>query len=64
MLEDTIKGGATMQKTKMICTMGPACDSVDILRDMIQEGMTVARLNMAHGELEDHATRIRNIVWR
>lgn len=50
-----------MLKTKIICTMGPACDSIDLLKSMIQEGMTVARLNMAHGELEDHVTRIRNI---
>ncbi|MCG7386924.1 pyruvate kinase [Paenibacillus sp. ACRRY] len=50
-----------MLKTKIICTMGPACDSIETLKVMIQEGMTVARLNMAHGELEDHVTRINNI---
>lgn len=50
-----------MLKTKIICTMGPACDSIELLKVMIQEGMTVARLNMAHGELEDHVTRINNI---
>ncbi|WP_342553831.1 pyruvate kinase [Paenibacillus sp. FSL R7-0652] len=50
-----------MLKTKIICTMGPACDSIETLKIMIQEGMTVARLNMAHGELEDHVGRINNI---
>lgn len=50
-----------MLKTKIICTMGPACDSIELLKNMIQEGMTVARLNMAHGEPEDHVTRIRNV---
>ncbi|MGG4145788.1 pyruvate kinase [Paenibacillus algorifonticola] len=50
-----------MRKTKIVCTMGPACDSVDILREMIRSGMNVARLNMAHGELEDHAGRIERI---
>jgi pyruvate kinase len=50
-----------MQKTKIICTMGPSCDSVDILKEMILAGMTVARLNMAHGELEDHVKRIENV---
>ncbi|MCK6078961.1 pyruvate kinase [Paenibacillus silvae] len=50
-----------MLKTKIICTMGPACDSIETLKVMIQEGMTVARLNMAHGELEDHVNRINNI---
>ncbi|KQN96264.1 pyruvate kinase [Paenibacillus sp. Leaf72] len=50
-----------MRKTKIVCTMGPACDSVDTLREMIRSGMNVARLNMAHGELEDHARRIERI---
>ena len=50
-----------MLKTKIICTMGPACDSIETLKDMITAGMTVARLNMAHGELEDHIQRIHNV---
>ncbi|HEY2491758.1 MAG TPA: pyruvate kinase [Paenibacillus sp.] len=50
-----------MLKTKIICTMGPACDSVSVLKEMIQAGMTVGRLNMAHGELEDHVKRIANV---
>src|SRR3569832_97724 len=50
-----------MRRTKIVCTMGPACDSVDILKDMMNEGMNVARLNMAHGELEDHSDRIAKI---
>ncbi len=50
-----------MLRTKIICTMGPACDSIDMLKEMIKAGMTVARLNMAHGELEDHVMRIRNV---
>ncbi|WP_017813941.1 MULTISPECIES: pyruvate kinase [Paenibacillus] len=50
-----------MLRTKIICTMGPACDSIEMLKEMIQAGMTVARLNMAHGELEDHVMRIRNV---
>lgn len=50
-----------MLRTKIICTMGPACDSIDMLKEMIKAGMTVARLNMAHGELEDHVMRINNV---
>ncbi|MGM0881781.1 MAG: pyruvate kinase [Bacillota bacterium] len=50
-----------MQKTKIICTMGPACDSVSTIKEMIKAGMTVGRLNMAHGELEDHIKRMENI---
>ncbi|MEI7024903.1 pyruvate kinase [Paenibacillus sp. y28] len=50
-----------MRKTKIICTMGPACDSVPILKDLIHAGMSVARMNMAHGDLDQHAGRIRNV---
>lgn len=50
-----------MLRTKIICTIGPASESVPVLKEMIAAGMTVARLNMAHGELEEHSARIRNI---
>ncbi|MCI3920388.1 pyruvate kinase [Paenibacillus sp. TRM 82003] len=49
------------RKTKILCTLGPACDSVETLREMMRAGMTAARLNMAHGELEEHADRIRRV---
>ncbi|MFD0587500.1 pyruvate kinase [Paenibacillus sp. GCM10027627] len=47
-----------MSLTKIVCTMGPSSNSVSILKQMMQEGMNVARLNMAHGELSDHSNRI------
>lgn len=47
-----------MKKTQIVCTMGPACLSASILEEMIEAGMNVARLNLAHGELEDHRQRI------
>lgn len=50
-----------MRKTKILCTLGPACDTVDTLREMMRSGMAAARLNMAHGELEEHAERIRKV---
>lgn len=50
-----------MLRTKIICTLGPACDTVETLKEMIHAGMTVARLNMAHGDLEEHAGRIRRL---
>ncbi|MWC27085.1 pyruvate kinase [Paenibacillus sp. MMS18-CY102] len=50
-----------MRRTKIVCTMGPACEAVDTLKEMMNEGMNVARLNMAHGELEDHSDRIAKI---
>jgi pyruvate kinase len=50
-----------MLKRKILCTMGPSCDSIAVLKEMIRAGMNIARLNMAHGELEEHKDRIRNI---
>lgn len=50
-----------MRKTKIICTMGPACDSVSTLKELIGAGMSVARLNMAHGDLDEHRGRIQRV---
>ncbi|WP_282941141.1 pyruvate kinase [Paenibacillus sp. RC67] len=49
------------RKTKILCTMGPACDSVETLKELIRSGMNGARINMAHGELSDHAGRIARV---
>ena len=47
-----------MRKTKIVCTIGPACDSYDTLVGMCKAGMNVARLNFSHGTYEDHQRRI------
>ena len=44
--------------TKVVATMGPACNDEAILRDMFHAGMNVARLNMSHGEHADHLARL------
>ncbi|MGN1347711.1 MAG: pyruvate kinase [Acutalibacteraceae bacterium] len=43
-----------MRKTKIICTMGPACNSEEKIRDLCLAGMNVARLNFSHGSHEEH----------
>ena len=47
--------------TKIVCTIGPASDSLPTLKEMIKKGMNVARLNLAHGTPEEHRARIERI---
>jgi pyruvate kinase len=48
-------------RTKIVCTIGPASRSPEVLRDLIRAGMSVARLNFSHGELEEHEENIVRI---
>lgn len=50
-----------MRKTKIICTMGPATDDIEVLKEMIHAGMNVARFNFSHGSHDEHLQRI-NLV--
>ncbi len=50
-----------MLRAKIVCTIGPASEDVVILRQLIEAGMTVARLNMSHGTHADHRRRIERI---
>ncbi len=47
-----------MRKTKIVCTIGPACNNEEALTRMCQAGMNVARLNFSHGTHEDHKKNI------
>ncbi|MEE0946056.1 MAG: pyruvate kinase [Acutalibacteraceae bacterium] len=47
-----------MRKTKIICTIGPACTDETILKEMCLNGMNVARMNFSHNTYEEHKQRI------
>jgi pyruvate kinase len=50
-----------LRRAKIICTIGPACDSEEIIRDLMRTGMDVARLNFSHGTHAEHASRIQRL---
>ncbi|RKW35815.1 MAG: pyruvate kinase, partial [Lachnospiraceae bacterium] len=50
-----------MRKTKIICTIGPASESEDMIRELCKAGMNVARLNFSHGSHEEHKARVETI---
>ncbi len=50
-----------MPRTRIVCTLGPATDSDEILRDLIRAGMNVARLNFSHGTRDEHAARVERV---
>jgi pyruvate kinase len=52
---------AHSNKTKVICTIGPASDSPQVLEQLISAGMNIARLNFSHGDFSVHAETIRRI---
>ena len=51
----------SMRKTKIVCTIGPACSDEETLKGMCLAGMNVARLNFSHGTHEEHQKRIDRI---
>jgi len=50
-----------VRRAKIICTVGPACNSEDILRDLMRRGMDVARLNFSHGSHEEHGRVVQRL---
>ena len=50
-----------MKKTKIVCTIGPKTESVEMLTKLANAGMNVMRLNFSHGDFEEHGQRITNL---
>ncbi|MCQ4922330.1 pyruvate kinase [Tissierella carlieri] len=50
-----------MKKTKIVCTIGPASESENVLKELFVNGLNVCRLNFSHGSHEEHKRRIDNI---
>ncbi|MCL2777111.1 MAG: pyruvate kinase [Polyangiaceae bacterium] len=51
----------SIRRSKLICTLGPASDSVEKLKSLIDAGMDVARFNFSHGSHEEHAARLNKL---
>ncbi len=49
------------RKTKIICTIGPASESQEMMTKLVENGMNIIRLNFSHGDYEEHGKRISNI---
>ena len=47
-----------MRRAKIVCTMGPAVDSPEKVKELIAAGMNMARLNLSHGSNDEHQSRL------
>src|SRR5512139_2526042 len=47
-----------IRRAKIVCTLGPACDSPDVLGKLLEAGLDVARFNFSHGSHAEHAARL------
>lgn len=54
-------GLTSFRRTKIICTLGPSVDDENILRQLIEAGMDIARVNFSHGTHEEHKKRIERL---
>src|SRR5208282_4791788 len=55
------RAGAPSRRAKIICTIGPSCNTEALLRDLMRLGMDVARLNFSHGSHPEHARNIERL---
>ena len=50
-----------MLRTKIVCTLGPASSSPEVIEAMVESGLSMARLNMSHADQETHALSLIHI---
>ena len=50
-----------MKKTKIVCTIGPASETTEVLEQLIKSGMNVMRLNFSHGDHEEHLAKVKTL---
>ena len=53
-----------MKKTKIVCTLGPASSTKEVISKMYDAGMNVCRINFSHGTHQEHAEKIKIIKER
>ncbi|MGA1987027.1 MAG: pyruvate kinase [Candidatus Sulfotelmatobacter sp.] len=56
-----VASGSALRRAKIICTIGPACNTEPAMRDLLRLGMDIARLNFSHGTHDDHAHNIQRL---
>ena len=64
---EALGGNPAVRRSKIVATLGPACDRADVLERLIAEGVDVVRLNFSHGSADSHrerARRVREIALR
>src|SRR4030043_1401695 len=49
------------RRTKIVCTIGPSTSSASMIKELLQAGMDVARINFSHGTHKEHASYIKNL---
>mgnify|MGYP002514031076 CR=1 FL=1 len=50
-----------LRQTKIVCTIGPASESLEMMENLAHAGMNIARLNFSHGDHQEHLSRIERI---
>ena len=61
MSKEQVYPARNLPKTKIVCTLGPATDTEEVLKGLVESGMSIARLNMSHGDVETHTRMVEKV---